>query len=236
VQPYDIIMLVVLVAGGLFGVLKGMAWQIASVASIVVSAMVAVHFSPTLAPYISSQAPWNRYLAMAILYIVTSLVVWLVFRPIAGLIDKVKLHDFDRQIGGLIGLAKGVLLCLVITFFAVTLSESTRQMVLAARSGYYIARFTQQAVPILPQEVRDLLGKYIEEMERKLDPNTPAEPGALDQKSGTKPSGNTAPQSKETNLMRDAASAFSKAWSSSNQSAPNPSGQPAPPPANRGSR
>ena len=37
-----------------------------------------------------------------------------------GAIDRVKLNEFDRQMGALVGFAKGVLLCIAITFFAVT--------------------------------------------------------------------------------------------------------------------
>ncbi|HLA84026.1 MAG TPA: CvpA family protein, partial [Thermoguttaceae bacterium] len=108
-QIYDVIMLVVLVGTVLFGFFKGMAWQIASLASIALSAVVAVHFSPQLAPVISEQAPWNRYVAMLVLYLLTALVIWLVFRLVAGVIDRVKLKEFDRQVGALFGLAKGVL-------------------------------------------------------------------------------------------------------------------------------
>jgi hypothetical protein len=71
---------------------------------------------------------------------------------------------------------------MVITFFAVTLGETTRQMVLKSYSGDAIARITRHANPILPEDVRAVIGKYIDEMEHKLDPNTPSEtpdaPGA----------------------------------------------------------
>ena len=63
----------------------------------------------------------------------------------------------------------------MITFFAVTLGESTRQMVLKSYSGDAIARLTRHAVPILPEDVRTNFGKYIDEFEKKLDPNTPPE-------------------------------------------------------------
>jgi hypothetical protein len=33
---------------------------------------------------------------------------------------------------------------------------------------------TARAVPLLPQEVRAVLGKYIDELDRKLDPKEPA--------------------------------------------------------------
>jgi membrane protein required for colicin V production len=173
IQPYDIVMLVVLVGTTAFGAWKGMAWQLASLASLLVSAAVAIHFSAPLAPYFSANEPWNRFLAMLILYLVTSLAIWLLFRLISGIIDRVKLKEFDRQLGALFGLAKGVLLCVVITFFAVTLSESVRQMVLKSHSGDVIARLTRHAYPLLPEDVRAVLGKYIDELDKKLDPNTP---------------------------------------------------------------
>jgi membrane protein required for colicin V production len=173
IQPYDIIILVVLACAILFGVWKGLAWQLASLASLVVSGFVAVHFSAVLAPYFSAQEPWNRFLAMFVLYVVTALAIWIVFRFISGLIERVKLKEFDRQMGALFGLAKGAFLAIVITFFAVTLSEASRQAVLRSYSGVAIARVTRHAVPILPEDLRTSFGKYIDEFEKKLDPNTP---------------------------------------------------------------
>jgi membrane protein required for colicin V production len=169
---YDIVMLVVLLGAAIFGAWKGMVWQIASLASILVSAAVAIHFSTPLAPYFSATEPWNRFLAMLVLYILTSLAIWLLFRMVSGIVNRVKLREFDRQMGALFGLAKGALFCVVITFFAVTLSEPLRQIVLKSYSGYAIARLTQKANPILPEDVRAVIGKYIDELDQKLDPNT----------------------------------------------------------------
>jgi membrane protein required for colicin V production len=175
IQPYDIVILVVLLGAILFGVWKGLAWQVASLASLILSGIVAVSCSASVAPYFSAQEPWNRFLAMFVLYVLTALAIWIAFRFISGLIERVKLQEFDRQMGALFGLAKGCLLCIVITFFAVTLGESTRQMVLKSYSGDAIARITRHAVPILPEDVRANFGKYIDEFEKKLDPNTPPE-------------------------------------------------------------
>ena len=192
-QGYDILMLLVLVGTTVFGAWKGMAWQVASFASVVLSTMVAIHGSGSLASHISAKEPWNRFLAMLILFLATSLAVWLVFRLVARVIDRVRLKEFDRQVGALFGLAKGVLLCVVITFFVVTLSETARQSVLGSRSGRYIALLTKSATPILPEEVTRVLGQYIDELDRKLDPNTlPAEPverAVTDKPDGSKPDG-----------------------------------------------
>ena len=116
---------------------------------------------------------------MLVLYVATSAGIWLAFRMVAGIIDRVRLKEFDHQIGALFGLAKGVLLCLVITFFAVTLSETLRQAVLKTYSGRYIAILIKRTTPIMPAEVQKVLGTYIEELDRKLDPATPPDqPGA----------------------------------------------------------
>ena len=173
IQGYDLLMLVILVMAGLFGAWKGLAWQVASIASLVLSCIVAIRFSAQVAPYIYGQEPWNRFLAMLILFLVTSLAVWLLFRLVAGFIDRLKLKEYDRQMGALFGVAKGLLFCLVITFFAVTLAEGSRQAVLNSHSGKFTAKLLQKATPVMPEEVRDVLGKYIDEFERKLDPDTP---------------------------------------------------------------
>ena len=176
IQFYDVLMLAVILVTTVFGARKGMAWQLAALASLIVSAYVAVRFSPVLAPYVGSDPQWNRYIAMLILYLGTSLGIWMAFRLVAGIIDRVKLQGLDRQIGGLFGFAKGVLLCLVITFFAVTLSEWARQSILKTYSGHYIAVLLEKGTPLLPDELRGVLGKYIQELEVKLATDGPPSP------------------------------------------------------------
>lgn len=183
-QPYDVGMLLILAATTVYGFWKGLAWQIASICSLVASYFVALRFSDQAAPLFSAQAPWNKFLAMLALYLGASAAIWLVFRVVSGIIDRVKLREFDRQAGGLVGAAKGVLVCVVITFFAVTLSEELRSRVLQSRSGYYIALLIHKATPIMPKEVHEVLGPYLDQLDRKLDPATPParialEPGGL---------------------------------------------------------
>jgi membrane protein required for colicin V production len=182
IQTYDVIMLVVLAGSTLFGIWKGLAWQVASLASVLVSAAVAVHSSAAIAPYCPGQEPWNRFCAMAILYVVTAGAIWILFRLVSNFIDRVKLKEFDRQLGATIGLAKGILYCVVITFFAVTLSEPARQVVLASKSGGWIAAGIRKADPILPEDIRTYLGEYIDKLDERLHAppeNPPPEPPAL---------------------------------------------------------
>jgi membrane protein required for colicin V production len=176
-ETYDICMLVVLAAATVFGAWKGMAWQIASSASLVASYLVALRFSAPLAHHFGQQAPLNRFIAMFVLYLGTSLTIWLVFRVISGFMDRLRLKEFDRQMGALFGAGKGVLLCVAITFFAVTLSTQARTAVLHSRSGYYIAVLLNRADKVMPKELHEVLDPYLDKLEHELDPTTrPAAP------------------------------------------------------------
>jgi len=173
-QTYDILMLVVLVATTVFGFWKGMAWQIASLASFVVSYYVALEFSTELAPFFGKQAPLNRFIAMLVIYVATSFVIWMVFRLVSRIIDRVKLEGFDHQLGAILGFAKGVLLCVAITFFAVTLlGEEQGRTIMASRSGGYIVTLLNNAHSVVPPELYPHLQKIEERLNPDADLNGP---------------------------------------------------------------
>jgi membrane protein required for colicin V production len=165
---YDMVMLGILAATAVLGYFKGMVWQIAWIAGIAASAFVALRFGNAAAPFFGQQAPWNRLIAMLALYVGTSLVVWLVFRVVSGAIDAVHLSAFDHQLGLLLGLAKGALLCIVITFFAVTLAPGFRDQIVASRSGRIVAEVIVRADEFLPAEVAATVDPFVKQFEERL--------------------------------------------------------------------
>lgn len=171
-QAYDILMLIVLGGAVMIGFRKGLVWQIASVAAIGVSYLVAVQFREVLAGYIDADPPWNMFLAMLILYVGTSFVIWLLFQFVRGFIDRAKLREFDRQLGAIFGLAKGVLLCVIITLFAVTLlGDDHRQQIIESKSGLYIARLLDRADAVMPEELHEFLHPYLHRLEGESVPS-----------------------------------------------------------------
>jgi membrane protein required for colicin V production len=171
-QTYDLLMLLVLVAATLFGFWKGMAWQLASLASIVVSYLAALKFSDQLAPVVGDHAPWNKMVAMLAIYIGTSFVVWMLFRLVSGAIDKVRLESFDRQLGAMFGFAKGVLLCVAITFFAVSLMPQAQgEAIVASQSGRYIVALLDKSHSVFPPEIHQIVDPYLNRVEERLNPN-----------------------------------------------------------------
>lgn len=161
-QTYDIIMLVVLGVAVGFGLWKGLAWQLASLASLFASYVVAFLFRDQVAAYITATPPWNIFLAMLILYVATALGIWVVFHIVSGVIDKLKLKEFDSQLGGLFGLAKGVVLCGVITLFAITLlGDDMKKTILSSHSGYYLAHGLDKLDAIMPPQLHDVVAPYL---------------------------------------------------------------------------
>lgn len=175
-QTYDIIMLIILASAAIFGAIKGFAWQVASLASIVVSYFVANYFRNDVAKYINAQPPWNVFLAMLLLFFGTSLAIWLVFRMISASIDKIRLKEFDRQLGAGFGLIKGAAMCCIVTMFAMTLLGPNQKNAIArSRSGQYIAQALAHAGSIMPAEVKEVIGPYIANVERQLEQGRTAE-------------------------------------------------------------
>ena len=174
--PYDIVMLIVLVAATIMGAWKGLVWQLASVASIVASYLVALRYREPVAAQLGFEPPWGNLIAMLILYVGTSLVIWTLFRFVKETIDRLKLREFDRQIGAIVGFAKGVLLCVVITLFAVALSkEQWRTQIIDSASGYYIAVLLDKAHPVMPDEIHEVLEPYLHSLDKRLDDPPPIE-------------------------------------------------------------
>lgn len=168
-EIYDIIMLIVLVGAMVFGAIKGFAWQLASIASILVSYMVAYKYRQPFSQSIQADPPWNRFLAMLILYVGTALLIWVVFRMIRGTIDRMKLREFDRQVGAVFGLAKGGLYCILITLFAVTLmGDRVRQAIVRSQSGRYIAQVLDRSQAIIPPEIHDVVGPYLQRFDEQF--------------------------------------------------------------------
>lgn len=171
-EGYDLVMLGILAGAALLGYFKGMVWQVAWIAGIVVSSFVALRFGGQFAPHFGNQAPWNRFAAMLACYVATSLAVWLLFRTISGAINAVHLSAFDKQLGLLLGLAKGALLCVVITFFGVTLAPAYRGQIITSKSGRLVASLIVRADEFLPPQVHETVEPFVRQFEQQFAPQS----------------------------------------------------------------
>ncbi len=206
-QIYDVLMLAVLGGSILFGLWKGFAWQIASLASITISYLVARNFSALVADRIGGDPAWNKFLAMFILFFGCSFAIWIVFGLVRSTIDRMYLKSFDRQVGAAVGALQGAVLCILVTLFSVSLlGEGVCRAVCTSLSGNYVAQALGRLHGVVPDEIRQYVGPYVDKFNSEmqehrndvpagnglgnpLDLNWPAGSGTGNQPSGWTPPG-----------------------------------------------
>ena len=160
---YDIAMLVIFFGAIVFGYWKGLAWQIASLAALVVSYIVAVNFRDQIAAHLQVDEPWNKIGAMLMLFLGTSLMIWAIYSSVSKSLKRNELKGFDRQAGALLGALKGGLLCMVVTMFAVSfLGEAVHEKIDHSRFGPYIEKGIWQVSDFVPDELARFVNPHIE--------------------------------------------------------------------------
>ena len=160
---YDIIILVVLFGAMFFGYAKGLAWQIASVAAVVVSYIVSIKFRGQVAQFVQVDPPLNTLAAMLIIFVASSLFIWLAYAYVNKSIEKAELDGFNRQMGALVGSVLGILLVMVITMFSVSLlGQTAHDSIHNSRLGRYVVRGISMAQDFVPQELEAALDPHFE--------------------------------------------------------------------------
>ena len=162
---YDVVIGVILLYTTYRGATKGLVWQLAWIAALVLCFFFSGSVSQQLAPQIKVEPPLNRWIAMFVLYMGFAFASFAVARVLRGWIEKAKFVEFDRHLGGLFGFLKGVLVAVIMTFFVVTLSESMRKTVLASHSGHAAAAIMEKLLPVLPAELHEVIAPYTEELQ-----------------------------------------------------------------------
>ena len=116
----DVVILIVTGISCLFGLWRGFVREVLSlvawVAALIVARVYSDAFGPLLGSWIVSET-MQRVFAFAVLFIATLLVGALVNHLVAKLIDLSGLKLTDRLLGGVFGIARGVVILMVFLYF-----------------------------------------------------------------------------------------------------------------------
>ncbi|QDT17878.1 CvpA family protein [Alienimonas californiensis] len=160
---YDLAVAAILLFCMIRGAKKGFLWQLAGIAAVVLCFVFAETASLAIAPYLKIDPPLNRWVSMLLLYVACSFLCFAVARAMQNGLEKAKFEDYDRHLGGVVGLLKGGGIAVVVTFFAVTLSETLRPIVLASHSGHAAAVVMDKLSPVFPEELGKVLKPHLDE-------------------------------------------------------------------------
>lgn len=154
---YDAAMIGVVVAGMIWGAFRGITWQVASIASLVLGYVVAFPLSRQLAPHFPGEPLVARSLALLAAYAAVACGVFLVAWMIRETLRKLRFEAFDRHLGMILGGLEGALVGVVGTVFVVSLAPRTRDPILTSPTGRVVAAVLGATQTILPAEIRDHL-------------------------------------------------------------------------------
>ncbi|MDG1894174.1 MAG: CvpA family protein [Fuerstiella sp.] len=164
VSWYDFVVLAILFYTAWQGAQRGLLTQLAWIAALVLCFKFADKLAPAIEPMINVEQPLKHWISMFILYLGFSLGSFMMARILNSWLEKAKFKDFDRHLGGLFGFLKGAVICLVGTFFAVTLSDSLKSTVLESKSGEAACYILDHIEPLTPEYFHEYLAKYKSEL------------------------------------------------------------------------
>jgi len=163
---YDLLTLGILMYAMFRGAMKGIVWQLATIAALLMCFFFSGSLSHVVAPFIRVEEPLNKWIAMLVLYLGFSFVSFGVARVMHDAIENMRIEALDRHLGAVLGLVKGAMFSLFLTFFLVTLSHSARESIIASESGYIAAVAIDRLDPVIPGDLHALLEPYL----RRMDP------------------------------------------------------------------
>jgi membrane protein required for colicin V production len=156
----DLIVLLVLLLAVVRGLMRGMVDTLFSLAAWILAFVLGRWGALIVAPLlpIGTESPGIRYFAgFAVVFLVVLIVVLLLGHTLAALVKAAGLGGADKMLGGVLGLAKGLVILVGLTLAAgLTSLPRTDFWRQAALSGSLQA-MAQRAMPLVPADV----AKYI---------------------------------------------------------------------------
>lgn len=158
---YDVLAVAIVAFTTIRGAMKGVIWQVAAIAGLVLCFVFSESISAAAGPYVHLDPPLNNWVVMIGAYLVFSLVSFSIARLLTEWLEKIKFGDFNRHLGAIFGFAKGVVIVLVLTFFSVTVSERMHEVLQNSRTGPIAANIMYHLHPVMPEKLHDALARYI---------------------------------------------------------------------------
>ncbi len=140
---FDIFVFVVLGISMIFSLMKGFVREIFSLLAYVGGYLMAVKYQDTLARILMesiTSKPIAKLAAFAAIYIVTAIIISLMGKIAKGILwSGTDLSMFDRLLGGVVGLARGVAIMVAVTFPLQFFPEVSKKLTEDSYTAPYLA-------------------------------------------------------------------------------------------------
>lgn len=198
-QVVDLGVLGVLLYCTFRGASRGLLSQLAWVVALLLCFKFSGTLSPAIEPLIAVDPPLKQWIAMLVVYVVLCGGAFLAAGVVSSWMEKTKILNFDRHLGGLLGFAKGVVISMTFMYFLITMSPSIRNVVGQTWSGYgaaVILSYSQVLLRLVPEHAVPMVQHVIDRFNQHLRPSvddlanaTPADPSQFPDAATQNPSG-----------------------------------------------
>ena len=169
----DLVALAILLYCAVKGASRGLLSQLSWVVALLLCFKFSGTLAPKIEPLISVAPPLKQWLAMLAVYVGLCGVSFVVAGMLSSWMAKAKIIDFDKHLGGILGFIKGVIICMTIMFFAITMSIPMRDIVSQTYSGYaaaIILHNSRHLIPLLPENAVPTVRNVIDDFNKSLQP------------------------------------------------------------------
>jgi membrane protein required for colicin V production len=170
VNPFDMVIVVVLGYGIIRGIFRGFIREIAAIAGVVVGFYVAYANFKTISPMLARWIPTPAYLdivSFILLFCVVLIIITGAGILIRLIIKMALLGVFDRVLGGLFGGIKGALIVSLLFILLVSfLPPGGTKMVTDSKLAPYVNALSRGVVAIIPNEMQTSFMKNLEELKK----------------------------------------------------------------------
>ena len=181
---YDLIVLGILLVAAYRGLQRGVIYQLAAIASVVLCFVFAEAISAAAAPMVPLQPPLNNWVVMVGAFVAFSFVSFGAARVLDAAVEKAKMREFNRHLGAAFGAVKGAALCLVLTFFLVTMSTKTHDALAQSRAARVATTIMYKIHPVMPEKLQVAVERYLYQAEQIGLPRTQIADGQGDTLAG----------------------------------------------------
>jgi membrane protein required for colicin V production len=169
-NPFDMVIVVILGYGVIRGIFRGLIRELASIAGVAAGFYVAYAnykaVSPMLARWITTPA-YLDIVSFIILFCAVLMIITGAGILIRLIIKVVLLGVFDRALGGVFGGLKGALIVSLLFILLVSfLPPGGVKMVSESKLAPYVNAVSKGVVAVIPEEMRGTFMKNIEELKK----------------------------------------------------------------------
>ncbi|MBR2695151.1 MAG: CvpA family protein [Thermoguttaceae bacterium] len=133
---------------------RGIFLQITSIVSLLAGWYVSSRYSVNFKSYFPLGDALSGKAASIATFFAVEIGVLILGKVLSGMLVGGILKEANRQLGALFGLVKGLIVCLVVTYFAVTLSSTSKKFVIGSQSGRMMIQLLCEIQKIIPDNAQ----------------------------------------------------------------------------------